>query len=96
MHLINKKLVAALKLINEAAEMERALYCPAPSGVPAMGEEDASLAHRLIGCICHVGLAANPSQGARDDVHCGYSLHGEPPVFMDRYVARAPRSGVFT
>ena len=44
MHPINAKLTAALKLINDAAQMERSLYCPVPSGVPEMTEEDASLA----------------------------------------------------
>ena len=63
MHPINAKLTAALKLINDAAQMERSLYCPVPSGVPEMTEEDASLAHRLIHCIAGALLEIEGADG---------------------------------
>ena len=63
MHRINEKLEAALKLINEAAQMERALYCPTPSGVPEMTEGDAGLAHRLIHCIAGALLEIEGADG---------------------------------
>ncbi len=84
MHPINQKLAAALKLINEAAAEERALYCPAPSGGPAMTEEDASLAHRLIHCIAGAlleieGADGDVEEALREREDC--SRPDEPTIF---------------
>jgi hypothetical protein len=84
MHPINAKLTAALKLINEAAQMERALYCPVPSGVPEMTEEDASLAHRLIYCIAGAlleieGADGDVEEALREREDC--SRPDEPTIF---------------
>ena len=85
MHPINEKLEAALKLINEASKMERALYCPAPSGVPEMAEEDAASAHRLIHCIASAlleieGADGDVQEALREREDC--SRPDEPTIFV--------------